>query len=162
MRTSSPTKAIISEDAHFPLVEVRFGDGHEDHDWAWLLRQFQQLFTRKQPYALLLDAGSLTRPPSAQARLSIADWQKAHEQETSRCCVGSSLYIASGLIRGAFTAMNWFAPQVVSMNYPSSLAEGLDWCVARLDAASIVVPSAIRQRQVAMLRDSPVAPRVTD
>src|SRR5688500_1898156 len=133
MRMASPTKAITIDDTDFPLVEVSFVDGHEDRDWLWLLRRFERLFAQRLRYALLIDAGAVNHSPSAQARKQITDWQNAHMESTARWSVGSSVYISSGLIRGALTAMNWFAKQPVPMDYPASLADGLDWCVMRLD-----------------------------
>lgn len=154
MTTSSPTGAIKFDRTCFPLVEVRFQDGHEDRDWAWMLEQFEALFRGKQRYALLLDSSPLTHTPSALARKQIIAWQKAHTESTARWCVGASVVIASGLIRGALTAMNWFAPQPVPMSYPPTLRAGCDWCVAHLEQSEIAVPFRLRQRQVALLPDS--------
>ena len=151
MRFASPSKAIAMEDTLFPLVEVWFYDGHEDQDWAWLLARFERLFAQKLRYALVIDTSALTHTPSAQARKLITDWQNANMHNTARWNVGTSVFISSGLIRGALTAMNWFAKQPVPMNYPTSMAEGLDFCVQKLDEASVPVPSAIRQRQLALL-----------
>jgi hypothetical protein len=158
---ASPTKAIVIDDTHFPLVEVWFHDGHEDQDWTWLLKRFERLFAQKLRYALIIDASPLSHTPSANARKEITDWQNRHMSDTARWNVGTSVYISSGLIRGALTAMNWFAKQPVPMHYPSSMTEGLDWCVALLDESSIVVPSAIRQRQMAMLTQSTITTKVT-
>jgi hypothetical protein len=154
MQKLSPSQAITFEDASFPLVEVCFRDGHTNADWAWMLQQFEELFAGQRRYTLLLDSSRLSHAPSAQARRDIADWQNAHAANTARWCLGASIYISSSMIRGALTAMNWLAPQVVPFDYPSSLADGLDQCVTRLDEAFLVVPTALRRRQVAMLGGS--------
>jgi hypothetical protein len=155
MRLVSPSKAIIMSDTSFPLVEVWLLDGHEDRDWSWFLQRFERLFAQKLRYALILDTSALTHTPSAQSRKHITDWQNANMHNTARWNVGTSVYISSGLIRGALTAMNWFAKQPVPMNYPASMAEGLDFCVSKLDENSIPVPSAVRQRQVSLLAKGP-------
>jgi hypothetical protein len=154
MRTASPNKAITFDDTDFPLLEVSFGDGHADRDWEWMLHGYEERYAQRKRYALLVNAGSLSHTPSASARKLITDWQILHMENTARWCIGTSVYMSSGMIRGALTAMNWFVKQPGPMNYPASMAEGLDWCVERLDACSLLVPSTIRKRQVAMLSES--------
>ena len=153
MRLASPSTALVMEDTCFPLVEVWFYDGHEDRDWSWLLHRFERLFAQQLRYAILIDTSPLTHTPSAQSRKLITDWQNANLHNTARWNVGTSVYMSSGLSRGALTAMNWFAKQPVPMNYPASMAEGLDFCVSKLDESSIPVPSTIRQRQLSLLGD---------
>src|SRR5687767_14017253 len=104
MRRLSPNKAIAIDDTDFPLVEVWFGDGHGDADWEFLLKGFEGCFASQKRYALLIDASKLTHTPSPHARRLITDWQIVNLANTARWNVGTSVYIASVLIRGALTA----------------------------------------------------------
>src|SRR5687768_13210395 len=101
MRVVSPHGVLALDDNYFPLVDVHLEDGHVDEDWAWLLGQFEKLFSRQKRYALLFDATLVCRPPTPGARKMITDWQVQHMKSTARWNVGSACVISSGLIRGA-------------------------------------------------------------
>jgi hypothetical protein len=134
------------DDTHFPLVEVQVLDGHRDGDWDWLLRRFERLFERRQRYALFIDATCVNHVLSPAARRMVTDWELCNLRNTAKWNVGTSVVICSGLIRGALTAMNWFAQQPVPMHYPGKLHEGLAWCVSKLEGEYIPVPPPIRAR----------------
>jgi hypothetical protein len=155
MLATSPSQAMTLDDTRFPLVEVVVRDGHRDADWRWLLRSFDRLFAQKLRYALLVDARATTKPMQPLARAEITEWMKQNFTNTELWNVGTSVVMASGLIRGALTALTWFAPQTVPMNYPASYAESLDWCVMRLEENALVVPMSIRKQQVQLLSSPP-------
>ena len=155
MRTTSPNGAISVDESQFPLVEVIARDGHKDADWSWLLQRYDRLFAQQLRYAHLVDARSMTKPMDPTARKIITDWMASNINNTARWNVGTSVVMSSGLIRGALTALTWFVHQPVPMHYPASYEESLDWCVARLDGEGLIVPQAIRRRQVMLMSDLP-------
>jgi hypothetical protein len=156
MLATSASQAISIDDGLFPLVEVSIRDGHRDQDFSWLMRRFERLFAQQLRYALLIDASTLSQSLSPTGRRIVTDWQRANLHQTARWNVGTSVVISSGLIRGALTAMNWFVQQPVPMNYPSSVAEAIDWCVERLETESIAIPKLVRKRQVSYVGQKPV------
>lgn len=153
MPSTSPNGAITVDDSHFPLVEVVARDGHRDADWAWLLQRYERLFAQRLRYAHLVDARFMTKPMEPTARKLITQWMAENIKNTALWNVGTSVVMSSGIIRGALTALTWFVHQPVPMQYPATYSEALDWCVARLDAEGIVVPQAIRKRQLMLLSD---------
>jgi hypothetical protein len=155
MLVTSPSQAMSFDDTRFPLVEVVIRDGHRDADWRWLLGRFDRLFAQRLRYVLLVDARGTSKPMQPLARVEITEWMKHNLTNTELWSVGASVVMASGLIRGALTALTWFAPQKVPMNYPASYAESLDWCVLRLEESAMVVPAAVRTQQVLLLSDPP-------
>jgi hypothetical protein len=157
MLASSPSQAMTFDDTRFPLVEVVVRDGHRDSDWRWLLGRFDRLFAQKLRYVLLVDARSMTKPMQPLARAEISEWMTHNHTNTELWSVGASVVITSGLIRGALTALTWFAPQKVPMNYPATYAESLDWCVTRLEESALVVPGPVRTQQVSLLSEPPPA-----
>jgi hypothetical protein len=155
MLATSPSQAMTLDDTRFPLVEVVVRDGHRDADWRWLLGRFDRLFAQKLRYVLLVDARTMEKPMQPLARAEITEWMKQNHTNTELWSCGASVVMASGLIRGALTALTWFAPQKVPMNYPATYSEALDWCVTRLEESSLPVPMSIRKQQVSLLSNPP-------
>jgi hypothetical protein len=153
-RYSSPNGGFVLDERAFPLVEVAQYDGHDESDWLWILGQYERLFGQRQRYALYVDASRLTQTVPPTTRKIVGTWIG---DNLSRCVawnVGACVLMHSGLIRGAFQALMWLARPPVPLEFPSSYAKGLDWCVARLEQASLHVPPAVRQRQL-QLRTKP-------
>lgn len=134
---------MIWDEGAWPVVRVGIQDGSDDR-YLWILEKFETLFTRGQRYVVLIDATELSSIPSAATRHALAKWQQRHDAETRQWCVGAAIVIASRLVRGALTALEWVQRPSTQHSYPASRREALNWCIARADEAGLAMSDAAR------------------
>jgi hypothetical protein len=137
-------KGVTWDEATWPVLRIGLLDGNDER-FMWLLQQFEGLFKRQQRYVLFIDTTALSTIPAGSVRHSITKWQNEHKAETKQWCPGSAILISSRLVRGALTAMNWVQEPVIQHCYPATRREGLDWCIATVDAAGMSLSASARE-----------------
>jgi hypothetical protein len=136
-------ESITWDEAAWPVVRVAFRDGKEER-YIWLLQKFDALIARRQSYVMLLDTTALSTIPAAATRHAVAKWQKEHDDDSKKWCLGSAIIISSRLVRGTLTAMNWVHEPVYPQYFPSTRREALDWCIATAAAGGLMLSATAR------------------
>lgn len=112
------------------IVPARF----DTEDLRLYIAEVTRLYERKERFATLVDTTALAELPGAAARRVLADWQNDTVEQIRTYNVCTATVLSSALVRGAMTAMHWlFKPPNEQVAVPT-LAEGFDFCVARLVA----------------------------
>jgi hypothetical protein len=142
--SASRPEGVTWDESAWPLVRISLRDG-KDERYVWLLQQFETLFARRERYVLMIDSTALSTIPSAPTRHTIGKWQKEHEEDTRKSCVGSAIVISSRLVRGALTAMEWVQRPVIKHHYPATRREALDWCIATVEEAGLTFSATARE-----------------
>lgn len=114
--------------------EIRTLDGH-----------FRRYFDAGKRYAILTATPPNTHFLDAKGRKLIADWANQPDvREFSRkLCVGTATVITSALARGVYTALTWIWTPTTPVKPVSSVTEGIDYCLERLSAEKIELPSSL-------------------
>jgi hypothetical protein len=142
MRVDGPKISIDA--SRMPLVVHRFRQGFDDADVEHMFRQFELLFMGGRRYALLVYTDPGAQVMSARQRKVVADWAKAHTEQIRQVNVCAAVVIESALVRGALTALTWLLEPITPQKHVRSLREGLDFCVASLISADVMVPDHVR------------------
>lgn len=130
---------------YWPILVTRLRDGATDADYARYFRDFPQAaFSSGERFASLVDASTLTEPPSAAQRKAIADWQKTEVTRGVVYNVGIAMVLTSRVVRGALTALHWLFPPPVQTVSVATFDEGYSWCVDALERDGVVLPSLVR------------------
>jgi hypothetical protein len=90
----------------------------------------------------------------AKHRKQVADWSNSSRvrQKSGELCIGSATLARDALSRGALTAVLWLFKPVSPHQVVASPEEGVDWCMAKLQAAGVPLP-----RSAAGLRSAALA-----
>jgi hypothetical protein len=135
---------VVVDASRMPLVVQRFRQGFDDADVEHMFRQFEFLFLSGRRYALLVYTDPGPKVMTARQRKMVADWGKAHIEQIRRVNVASAVVIESALVRGALTALTWLFEPPTPQKLVRTLREGLDFCVASLISADVMVPDNVR------------------
>jgi hypothetical protein len=125
---------ILLGDRPIGEQEIRTMDGH-----------FRRYFDAGKRYAILTATPPNTNYLDAKGRKLVADWANQPDvREFSRkLCVGTATVITSALARGVYTALMWIWTPTTPVKPVSSVTEGIDYCLERLRAEKIELPSAV-------------------
>lgn len=89
----------------------------------------EQVFQRRSRYRLLIDA-THAEVPSADVRKHFVEFSSKNSDFTKRYCEGEAYVMPSALVRGALTAVMWFAP----FQYPHKVFATVEEARRWLDA----------------------------
>jgi len=119
--------------SEFPLVIARFRDHSSDDEFAGYLKDLDQLFTRRQHFALVIDTTSRRDTPPLHRRMQ-ADWMRDRAMLIRLFNVGTALVIPSMVQRGVLTAILWMQPMPCPHYTCENAPEAIRWCRAQLAA----------------------------
>ncbi len=82
----------------WPVVVYRLGEGAAEADVDAFIAAGDAVLAREEPFAAVLDAGSLGGVAPGLRRRTIA-WQQANRARLSHLCVGTAFVLPSPLLR---------------------------------------------------------------
>jgi hypothetical protein len=104
---------------------------------------FEEAFRRGGRFVSLVDASRLDRMPDAVLRKTYADWRAAHVWDLRRHVIGVAIVIGDRpMVRGAFTALSWFARHPSPEAFFARRSEALAWCNTLLRGEGLSPPRA--------------------
>jgi len=124
---------IEVDESGFPLVIARFRDQSSDDEFAAYLKDLDQLFTRRQHFALVIDTTSRRDTPPLHRRMQ-ADWMRDRAMLIRLFNVGTALVVPSMVQRGVLTAILWMQPMPCPHYTCETAPEAIRWCRAQLAA----------------------------
>jgi hypothetical protein len=137
----------------FPLVLSMGPRVWQDTTIDDMAAGYERFFARGERYALISAAprGSVF---GAKHRKQVADWSNSPRvrQKSGELCIGSATLARDALSRGALTAVLWLFKPPSPHQVVATPEEGVDWCIAKLQAAGIALP-----RSAAGLRSAALA-----
>lgn len=93
---------------------------------------------------LIHDARAAGPSPPTQRKMQ-AEWLKKHDARLREITLGSVFVIDSTLVRGILTAILWLQPLPMPHEVCSSVEEGLDWALKRLEAHDLTLSPSVRR-----------------
>jgi DNA-binding CsgD family transcriptional regulator len=152
-------QAIAVSREHWPLVLVRYvASPASDDDVDLYLEELAANFDRGSRYAIVTDASRQGYLFSLEQRTRVNRWLGDHRDQIIKWSTGNAVVVSSSpLIRGVLAAFyRHFHHYPRKMhNVVGSYAEGVDWALQRLVAASVIDAKGAEQRREAALRWSP-------
>lgn len=144
---------------HWPLVLVRYvASPASDADVDLYLEELAANFNRGSRYAIVTDASRQGYMFSLAQRTRVNRWLGDHRGQIVKWSTGNAVVVSSSpLIRGVLAAFyrhfHHYPPNL--HNIVGSYAEGVDWALQRLVAASVLDAKGVEARREAALRWSP-------
>ena len=129
-------------DAGFPLIvaisEADFGDDEQRS----MEEGFEGYFARGDRYAMLWTQPRRGRLPGLRERARIGAWisHPRVRDFTKRLCVGAAAVVPNAIMRGALSAIMMVGKPPTPFSPVSSAEEGLDYCLARISDAGLLLP----------------------
>lgn len=101
--------------------------------------KMDELFAKKETFALVTDARLVTTLPNAGERKALGDWLNRPEQQEQlrRYSAGSSTILTSGLVRGALQAIYWLWTPPNPQHAAADLEGAVDFCFRSLEKRGI-------------------------
>jgi hypothetical protein len=119
--------------ARFPLVNVTMPAGAmSDDGLRSLLARIDQLVAERKRIALVVDYRPLNEVPNPTQRAELARWMRETARGNQDVIIATAHVVASTLLRGAITAVNWIQRPVTPQYVAADLAEAERWCRTRL------------------------------
>ena len=149
---ASETRLRFIDDG-FPLVLSIAPRVWQDSTIEEMAAGYERYFTRGERYALI-SASPTGSVFGAKHRKQVADWSNSPRvrQKSAELCIGSATLARDALSRGALTAVLWLFKPASPHEVVATPEEGVDWCIAKLQAAGIALP-----RSAAGLRSAALA-----
>jgi hypothetical protein len=116
---------------------------------------FEDVFARKQPFALITDSSALRSVPAARERRLLADWAGRPDQLAlqKQFNVGSSTIVKNAIMRGTLQALYWLWTPPAPQHAARDFDEAWTWCLAMLEKRSIPFPTPPREMRRLAERD---------
>lgn len=124
------------DDSRFPLVTARFLGTATDEEFEAYLKSLEQLWLRKQRYALILDASEHVSSTARQRGMQ-AKWLADHDATLRQLSVASAFVITSAVVRGIATAVFWLQPMPMPHTIVATRAEAESFCIEQLRKAGV-------------------------
>ena len=144
--------AIEIDDSAWPLVRVRFDQELSNQEWDRYLEQMSRYPDRREKYVTLTDGRRAATPDAGQRKRASELIAREHER-TVRWNVANAVLVASPIIRGVITAIEWASPSPVPLKSFGGPEEAHAWLAERYaDATGKGLP-ALNAGRPAFLRD---------
>lgn len=123
--------AIRFDDSRHPLTVTEWPEGVlEDADIeAWLSRSMRAWDRGRH---LVLHVGMRATSLNAAQRKRLGDFTRKHEHRLAEVVIATAIVAESAVVRGAITAINWFAPPKFPQRVFSTRLEAETWLQERL------------------------------
>jgi hypothetical protein len=119
--------AIEVDDSRWPLVVIRWPEAKiTDADVDAFLATSRGHLARKERFVSLHDGVRATGLDGKQRKV-MADHVTAHRDALARWHVAAAIVVASPVLRGVITAVNWLAPPPFPQQTFATLEEGERW-----------------------------------
>jgi hypothetical protein len=141
--TTTDAPRVLFVDDYFPLL-LCIGPKHFDEAAvAEMAAGYERYFVRGDRYSLIT-CSPRDAVTDARGRKMIVDWANSPRvrQKSRELCVGSSTVVPNALARGALTALLWLWKPSSPHHVVASSEEGIDWCLARIAEARLVLPGS--------------------
>jgi hypothetical protein len=140
-------------DEGFPLIRTIAPRVWQDTTIDEMAAGYERYFARAERYTLL-SASPRGSVFGAKHRKQVADWSNSPRvrQKSGELCIGSATLARDALSRGALTAVLWLFKPASPHEVVATPEEGVDWCIAKLQAAGMALP-----RSAAGLRSAALA-----
>jgi hypothetical protein len=135
----------------WPLVRFNMIGTPQESDWLQLFSTFDELYRRRERFAVLNDTSQLSSAPSAAIRQKVADRAKAHEPQSKLWIVHSATVVSNPILRGAMTALNWLAPPVYKQTVHGTPVDAVNALVASLQQEGIAISATLRTFREALV-----------
>jgi hypothetical protein len=139
---------IRTDASRWPLVLITFSPDFTNDDLARCFEENARLFTRGQRFASVRDMRSLTQMPTPVQREMARKWQERVRDELPRNCLGVAIVNDSAFIRHLITAVSWATTPPIPEEAVTTVSQGVDWAIARLDEGGVFVPTSLRRYAV--------------
>jgi hypothetical protein len=126
--------AITLDRSQFPLVIVRFRGEMVGNEFENYLTQLDEVYARRERFALVLDAIGGPAPSAKQRKLQ-ADWMRERSDLIREYNAGTAFVLDSMLLRGSLTAILWLQPLPCPHFVCASQSEAVTWALSRLAAS---------------------------
>jgi hypothetical protein len=118
----------------WPILVVYSPENFSEEELRNHLAQLGKVYdTRKEPYALIIDARS-GRRPSALDRKIQSEFREEYDAHVKEYCRGLAIVTNSELLRGVTTAMFWIKKQATATKFFTDLDLALAWADEQLNA----------------------------
>ncbi len=130
-KDSDPSRGMNLE--HWPILIRRASASLTTLEWQKELDWAAELYrTKKEPYALVVDARSGRRPNSAERNM-MREFAEKHDAHIRQYCRGTALVFKSDLVRGALTALLWLRKPASQTKVFTDFDEAMAWARKQLD-----------------------------
>jgi hypothetical protein len=109
-----------------------------DHDVLRACKSYEAAFARGGRFVSLIDASQLEELPGSLLRKTYVEWRRAHVWDLRRHVIAVAVNVGRRpFVRGAFTALSWFAPHPAPEAFFTERAPARSYCEMALwtDAA---------------------------
>lgn len=127
-------RSIQLEDAHWPLLLVRFDGTPTDEEFERYLDQMTTMLALRQRHAIVLDATAAHFTPMSQSRMQ-AHWIRAHKTELEELTAGTAIVFSSRLFRVVVASVFMIQPPPTPYATFGTLGEATRWAAAQLGIA---------------------------
>lgn len=128
-------RGVHVDASQYPLMRVVYngvGDDKNFNDYlATLDATLKRAIADRARVAWIFDARLAGFAPPTQRRAQ-ADWMVNNHEGARATCAGFAFVIDSAMIRGALTAVLWFAPMPAPLVVLSTVTAAEIWCKERL------------------------------
>lgn len=126
----------------WPLLILTAGDGAEDADWLGVINAYRVATQFPRKHVLLVDARTMSEPPSATQRRILADWQ-AHSENVIGVLLCTAIVVPSTAVRAALTAVNWIATPRIPQYLAPSMGRAVEHCIEVLETEAVPLSAGI-------------------
>ena len=137
---------VIFDESCFPVIYQTFPARLDWEAVERYCRQFERYLERGEPFVSVADATAVTERSVPTVRKRLADWTRETEPDFVRLSKGDARVVQNAIIRSTMTAINWLHKSPVPQEWFTSADQAMGWAIARLDAAYVFVPAAVRDR----------------
>ncbi|MFO0692687.1 MAG: hypothetical protein U0230_03965 [Polyangiales bacterium] len=128
---------------HWPLLITIMPATFGPPDVDRYIAEIDALYKRRERFASFVDTTGLASLPGANERKRLAEWQNETIDLIGRYNVVTTTVVASPLMRGALTAMNWLFRPPNEQVAVASASEGFAICIDRMRKNGLpITPSA--------------------
>lgn len=127
----------------WPLVVLTLGSELTDEENTQMFADWSAVLARREKFVAITDARAVRSVGSAKQRKRTADWMRSIDDQVKRYSLGHATVISSALVRGALTALSWLHKGAAPELHAANMLDACDWCVARLRAANVEIPTSL-------------------
>jgi hypothetical protein len=118
----------------WPILVVYSPPNFSEKDLQNQLDQLGKVYnTRKEPYALVIDARS-GRRPSALDRKIQSEFREKYDAHIKKYCRGLAIVTNSEFLKGVTTAMFWVKKPATATKFFTDLDQAIAWTEDRLQS----------------------------
>ena len=133
---------IDVDDSSFPMGVVSHHGSPSDEQYQDYLLVLEDMYARREPFALVIDATEAERPSARQRKVMDA-WRNANDDVIQTYNVGTSFVFSSPWMRMAVTAMRMLTPLPCPCDVFATRDEAKTWASQRLRQSEVPAPLSV-------------------